>query len=166
MPRFKLLFAVLLAVSAYTAAVAQDSQDYRRPMKPRSFNAKAVVLSPHKIGDRQIRAQNTLAVEVQIEVEDYLPRALEPVLVINDKPVKTRSRVVKVEGDKTTLGFVLEKPELLKDDARLSVQMGEEEQTRARVPGQLQLERIKPLDKDEAERMKVPQLSEWLKAKP
>lgn len=166
MRRFELLFAVLLAVGFYTAAAAQDSQDYRRPMKPRGFNAKAVVLSPRKIGDKQVRAENTLAVEIQVEVEDYLPRALEPVLVINDKPVKTRSRVVKVEGDRTTLGFVLDKPDLLKDDAKLSVQMGEEEQTRARVPGQLQLERIKPLDKDEAERLKVPQLSDWLKAKP
>lgn len=166
--RRTLLFAFAAALTAGTfTAAAQDSSDaYRRPLKPRGFTARAVVLPPRKIGDSDVRAESTMAVEVLVDVQDFLPRALEPVLLIDGKPVKSRSRVVKVEGDITTLGFTLDKPAQLKDDAKLSVQMGEEEQTRARVPGELRLERITPLDKGEAERLKLPTLSDWLKDKP
>lgn len=163
------VFVFALAAGSFAAsnAAAQESTDaYRRPLKPRGFNARAIVLRPRKIGNTDVRLNSSLAVEVQVEVQDYLPRALEPVLVIDGKPVKSRSRIVKVEGDTTTIGFVLDKPELVKDDAKLSVQMGEEEETRARVPGELRLERIKPLDKSDAEQLNLPSLSDWLKAKP
>jgi hypothetical protein len=171
MRRFLLsVFAVVLAAGFYGASTvaAQESQDsYHRPMKPRGFEARAVVLRPRKIGTTDIRDSNALAVEVQVEVQDYLPRALEPVLVIDGKPVKSRSRIVKVEGDTTTIGFVLEKPDQMKDDAKLSVQMGDEEQTRARVPGELRFDKIKPLDKDDSQQLlNLPSLSDWLKGKP
>ena len=165
--QFAILLIALTAGFSAVRTVAQDAQDqYNRPLKPRGFTAQAVVLPPRKIGQTDIRADNTLAVEIQVQVNDYLPRALEPVLVIDGKPVKSRSRVVKVEGDTTTLGFILEQPDVLKDEATLSVQMGDEEKTRARVPGELRHERIKPLDKVESDRLRLPQLSDWLKRRP
>ncbi len=62
----------------------------------------------------------------------------------------------------TTLGFLIEKPGVLKEGAVLALQMGDDAQTRARVPGVLRLDKIQPLGPDEARRWGLPALDEWL----
>lgn len=141
---------------------AAEQNSYKKSLKPKGFTAHAVVLPPRTIGKTVIRDQTALAVEIRIQVEDYLPRDMEPKLMIDGVPVNGASRVIGVEDGITTLGFLVEKPNLLKEGATLEVQMGDEVETRSRVPGVLQREKILPLDKEETQRWELPPLDKWL----
>jgi len=138
---------------------------YVQPLKPVGFRARAVVLPPRRIGATVIRSQQALAVEIQVQVRDYMPRDMEPTLLINGAPAGVSAGVMDVQGDVTTLGFVVEKPDLLQEGATLALQVGDVGGTRAAVRGVLRRAVIEPLPEDEAQRSGLPPLSEWLRQK-
>ena len=133
-------------------------------MRPKGFTSRAVVLPPRSIGKTVIRPQPALAVDIRIEVEDYVPRGMEPTLLINGKPVPAASGLVKVGGKVSTLSFVIDQPAALEEGAALELQMGERVESRTRVPGVLRRKEIRPLDLKEAQRQQVPALTDWLRS--
>lgn len=139
---------------------------YQKPLAPKGVATQARVLPARSIGTTVLRARPELAIEVLVQVEDYLPRALEPVLVIDGRPLAVPTRVVGVEGRTTTLGFLLEQPGLFREGAALDVQMGDDEKTRARVPGTLSRQQIRPAPPEELKRHDLPSVQEWLDRKP
>lgn len=154
-------FALTLAM-----VVAAADNPYRRPLKAKGFSAQAVSLPPRTVGQTVMRSERALAVEIRIPVEGYLPRGLEPTLLIDGKPTKAASRVVGAQGQVTTLGFLIEDPGLLKEGARLALQMGGDSHTRSSVPGALRRGQIRPLE-SVTERESLPSLNQWLRqAKP
>ena len=161
MRRLVMALSMFLSVLAALPAVAQSP--YSQPLKPTGVTLQAVALPARSIGQTVMRAKSTLAVAVQVAVEDYLPRGLEPTLLIDGVPAKTAgSGVVGMEGRVTTLSFVLDSPALLKDGAELAIQMGDDARTRAAVPGRLRRQGIQPLDQSETQRRGLPTLDEWL----
>jgi len=151
------------------ALVGSDStaqNPYLQPLKPTGFSLQAVALPPRAIGSTTLRARGVLAVAIRVTVEDYVPRGLEPTLLINGVPVPTASGVTAVQGRMTTLTFLVEGPELLKDGATLALQMGDDPKARAEVPGVLRRETIQAPDPDEVRRLGLPSLAEWLSRRP
>lgn len=161
----RVLTASLFLPMMFCSAASAGQNPYTQPLKPKAFTASATALPPRTIGKTVIRAKHSLAVEIRVEVEDYLPRNMEPTLMIDGVPLVGPSGVAGVEGKITTLFFVVEKPDLLKDKATLTIQMGDDERTRAVVPGALQRDKIKPLDPNETKRLDLPALTEWLRPK-
>jgi hypothetical protein len=154
---------VLAALLAGAAGAQEAANPYQTPLKPSGFEARAVAVPPLALpGELAPEAAAHLGVEIRVQVTDYLPRALEPTLVIDGEPIEARTRIVAVEGDVTTLGFLVDTPEHLKDGASLAVQMGEDETTRASLPTVLRLEEIRPLDPAEAKKHGLPDLKSWL----
>lgn len=139
---------------------------YLQPLKPTGFSLQAVGLPPRAIGSTALRAKGALAVAVRVTVEDYVPRGLEPTLLIDGAPVPAASGVTAVQGRVTTLTFLVEAPELLKDGATLALQMGDDPKTRAPVPGVLRREAIQAPDPEEVRRLGLPSLAEWLSRRP
>lgn len=138
---------------------------YQEPPKPEGWTARAMVLPPQPAATDAARQKAALAVEVLVAIRDFLPRDMEPTLWIGDLRADTRSRVVKVEGGVTTLGFLVENPKLLREDAPLAVQTGEDAKTRAAVPGgTLKLDRIAPADPAELRRFNLPAVKDWLRS--
>ncbi len=162
MLRLRARLISLAAVYALLLPPLGAQNTYVQPLKPLGFRARAMVLPPRKIGDTVIRPQQALAVEIRVQVRDYLPRDMESMLVINGVPAGWASGVVDTRGDTTTLGFVVEKPGVLKESASLALQMGDVVTTRVRVPGVLRLGAIELLPEDERRRSGLPTLSEWL----
>lgn len=159
--------ALLLALAALPAATAgaqeATANPYRVPLQASGVEARAVVVPPlPSAGPEALTAAPRLGVEIRIRVTDYLPRGLEPTLVIDGEPVETRTRIVAVEGDVTTLGFLVEDPGRLQDGAPLAVQMGDEGITRATLPTPLRLQEIRPLDAAESRALGLPDLKSWL----
>jgi hypothetical protein len=153
---------VLAALLAGAAGAQEAANPYQAPLKPAGFEARAVAVPPVAPPGQPAPAAAHLGVEIRVQVADYLPRALEPTLVIDGEPIEARTRIVAVEGAVTTLGFLVETPERLKDGASLAVQMGEDETTRAPLPAVLRLEEIRPLDPAEAKEHGLPDLESWL----
>lgn len=162
MRRSSVLAAFLVLAATVVLPVAAQRGLYDKALDPKGFAAQAIILPTRSIGATVLRAKPALAVEVLVEVEDYLPRALEPVLLINEKPVTGSTRVVGVEGRMTTLGFLIEEPGLFQEGATLHVQMGDEANTRALIPGTLSRDRIRLLPDDVLKRQELPMLHEWL----
>ena len=117
-------------------------------------------------GSTTLRARSALAVEIRVTVEDYLPRGLEPTLLIDRLPVRAPSGITAVQGRMTTLSFLVENPELLRDGAMLALQMGDDPKTRVQVPGILRRDAIQAPDVNEARRLGLPSLAEWLSSRP
>ncbi|HXF38683.1 MAG TPA: hypothetical protein VN687_03125 [Blastocatellia bacterium] len=155
--------ASLILPLMFLSAASASQNPYTQPLKPKGFSANAIALPPRTIGKTVIRAKHSLAVEIRVEVEDYLPRNMEPTLMIDGVAIVGPSGVAGVEGNITTLFFVVEKPELVKDKAVLTIQMGDDERTRAAVPGTLQRDKIKPLSLNETKRLELPALTEWFR---
>jgi len=155
-----ILVVVGIALTLARVAAATESR-YERPLKAKGFTTRAIVLPARTVGETVIRAKPALAVEIDIQVENYLPRGLEPTLLIDGKPVKVASGVAGVEGQLTTLSFVIEDPGLLKDGVRLGLQMGDDQRTRSSVPGTLRRNQIRPLE--QADRGSLPTLDQWLR---
>jgi hypothetical protein len=103
-----------------------------------------------------------LAVEIQVPFENLLPRNAEPTLFIDGIPVEGGSRIVKVEDNITVMGFLVKRPELLKEGASLEVRMPDQPSTKATVPGALQRNNIRPLTQDTTRRPNLPSLEKWL----
>ena len=158
--RTLLLIGFALALAGVSAAAENP---YRQPLKAKGFSARAVVLPARSVGRTVMRAESALAVEIRIQVEDYFPRALEPTLFIDGKPVRAASGIAGVQGRITTLSFVIEEPGPLKDNATLALQMGDDKRTRSPVPGRLRRHQIHPLEQAETERAKLPTLQQWLR---
>jgi hypothetical protein len=153
---------LLFAVGLLLTPIFVEAQSYLEPLNVKGFEAHAVAFQAKQATPQEAVATR-LGVEIQVQVVNYLPRALEPMLIIDGVPVPTRSRVVNVEGDVTTLGFLVDSPTSLKDGASLAIQMGDEVRTRSRVPETLELDAIKPLEGVEAQRLGLPDLKTWLR---
>jgi hypothetical protein len=159
---------VITAVTLWTAAGGglvplSAQQVYQRPLRPEGFSARAVVLPARRIGDSVIRSANALAVEIRVRVRDYLPGGMAPLLVIDGQPVETATGAIEVQDAVTTIAFILERPDAVRDGATLAVQVGDRAETRGRVPGVLRRAAIRPLEGDEAQRLGVPALADWLR---
>jgi hypothetical protein len=153
----------LLALVILLSGLAPASTGEPSNPKPRGFTAQAIALPAHSIGKTVIRAQPVLAVDIRVDVEDYTPRGMEPTLIIGGTPVPAASGLAAVEGRVSKLSFVLQKPEFLKDGAKLELQTGDDPRSRVAVPGELRLDSIRPLDPGQSKRFNLPNLSEWLK---
>lgn len=145
---------LLFSVGFLWTPIFVKAQSYLEPLNIKGFEAHAVAFQAKP-------AATQLGVEFQVQVVNYLPRGLEPTLIIDGVPLLTRSRVVGVEGDVTTLGFLVDTPAPLKDGAILAIQMGDEVRTRSRVPETLKVDAIKPLEGAEA--LGLPDLKTWLR---
>ncbi len=157
------IYMIGAAVIAFPlAAVEAAGQVQEGAVTPQRFSAQAVVVPARSIGDSVLRAQPTLAVQFQIEVQDYLPRGMEPTLVIDTIPVRGGSGIVSVQGRVTTLGFLVEDPALLRDGAVIQLQLGDDPRTRAQVPGALRLQQIQPPGEDAVRGLSLPTLEQWL----
>lgn len=157
-----LLIAIFLFGLGLVTVETSAKNPYLEPLKPQSFKANALVVPSRQLGAEVLRKGGALGVEVQVNVEDFLPRALEPTLVIDGVPVEGPYRIVSVQDPVTTLGFLVEKPELLKEGASLSIRMGDDKRTEAKVPGALYRKNIQPLEEEKAKQMNMPSLEEWL----
>jgi hypothetical protein len=153
---------LLLSVGLLWTPIVVEAQSYLEPLNIKGFEAHAVAFQA-KPAIANEPAASQLGVEFQVQVVNYLPRGLEPTLIIDGVPLPTRTRVVSVEGEVTTLGFLVDSPAPLKDGAILAVQMGDEVRTRSRVPGTLKLDAIKPLEGADAQRLGLPDLKTWLR---
>ena len=156
------LLAILLSAFSLGAAESPSHNPYLEPLRPKSFIAQAIVVPVEKPGVTARERQQTLAVEIDIPFEDYLPRNMEPTLLVDGVPVEGGSRVVRTEDHTTVIGFLVRRPELLKDGAALEVRMEDQPSTRATVPGTLQRSRIRGLAPDAARQTGLPSLEEWL----
>ena len=132
------------------------------PLRPTGFTAEAIGLPPRAIGSIRVRERAALAVALRVAVEDYVPRGLEPTLLIDGVPVAAASGITSVQGRVTTLSFVVDSPDLLKDGASLALQLGDDPQTRVSIPGVLRRESIRAPDPDESRRLGLPSLADWL----
>jgi hypothetical protein len=166
-----IIFIILLAGSLGIMGNSCDKEKTVRngtiskedfPMRPKSFTSRAIVLPPKSIGKVTIRPQAALAVDIRIEVEDYVPMGMEPTLLIDGKPAIATSGLVEVKGNISTLSFIIEQPATLKDGATLGLQMGERVKSRVQVPGVFRTEKIRPLAPRDAKQWKGPVLQDWL----
>ena len=135
-------------------------------LKPTGFSAQAVALPPRAIGSTTLRARAALAVVIRLAVEDYVPRGLEPTLLIDGVVTPAASGVTGVQGRTTTLSFLVESADALKDGASLALQWGDDPKTRAQIPGTLRRDAIQPADPSETGRLGLPSLAEWLSRPP
>ena len=160
---FLALLAIILSAISLGALESTSQNPYLEPLKPKSFSAQAVAVPVSKPGTLAREQQQTLAVEIQVQFEDFLPRNMEPTLLIDGVPVDGGTRVVKTEGHMTVIGFLVKRPQLLKDGAALQVRMGDAPGTQAKVPGMLQRNDIRPLASQPARQAEVPSLADWLR---
>ena len=161
MRRVLRLLLFLGCTLALTPAARAAENPYQRPMKAKGFTARAVALPARSVGETVLRTAPAVGVEILIQVEDYLPRGLEPTLLIDGKPAKVASGVRSVQARLTTLGFLIESPGVWKEGATLALQMGDDKRTRASVPGTLHRKQVRPLDQD-GDRGSLPALPPWL----
>jgi hypothetical protein len=136
------------------------------PLRPTGFTVQAVGLPARAIGPTTLRARPALAAAVRVTIEDYVPRGMEPTLLIDGAPVPAASGITDVQGQVTTLSFLVENPDLLKEGATLAVQLGDDPKTRVAVPGVLRRGAIQAPDPDESRRLGLPSLAEWLSRRP
>jgi len=162
----RVAIALSLLGLVLVASDGHAQNPYLQPLKPTGFSLQALGLPPRAIGSTTLRARAALAVAVQVTVEDYLPRGLEPTLLIDGVPVTAASGITGVQGRVTTLSFVVETPSPLRDGATLALQLGDDPTTRAQVPGVLRRDAIKAPDSDEVRRLGLPSLAEWLSSRP
>jgi hypothetical protein len=155
------LLAIMLSAVRLGALESTSQNPYLEPLKPTSFSAQAIVVPVRKPGALGREHKQTLAVEIQVQFEDFLPRNMEPTLLIDGVPVDGGTRVVLTEDRMTVMGFLVKKPQLLKDGAALEVRMEDAPGTRAKVPGMLQRSNIRPLASQPARQADVPSLEEW-----
>lgn len=158
----RLIIGMILGGLGLAVSSALADNPYLEPLKPKTFTAGAVVLPAREIGTMTFREKRTLAVEIQVQLEDFLPRNMEPTLLINGVPVEGGTRVVRVEDRVTTIGFMVEQPQLLTEGAVLSVRMEDVPGTQAKVPGELRQANIKGLSTDLMKERDLPSLAEWL----
>lgn len=152
----------LIAMGGSVSAEEPTENPYQAALRPTSFEAKAVVAPAVAPPGEVVRKPARLGVEIRVEFSDYLPRGLEPVLVIGGESIKTATRIVSVEDGVTTVGFLVDEAGLLREGASLAVQMGDEESTRAALPASLRLQEIQPLDSESARSLALPDLRTWL----
>ena len=164
MSRVVIALSLLGLTLLVSAGHAQNP--YLEPLKPTGFSAQAVALPPRAIGSTTLRARAALAVVIRVAVEDYIPRGLEPMLSIDGVAMPGPSGVIGVQGRVTTLSFLVESADALKDGASLALQWGDDPKTRAQIPGTLRRDAIQPADPSETGRLGLPSLAEWLSRPP
>ena len=104
---------------------------------------------------KNLAADESIPTEVRVRISNYLPRALEPVLVINGQPVPTRSRIISAEGDITEIGFLLIDSRVLDVGVEIAVQMGAEQTTRSSSKLEFSRELIEVLDTTEISKLSM-----------
>ena len=138
------IIAVVLAV---LPAAAHEPNPYRQSLKAKSFSTQ--VYAPD-VTDTELatamRVPRKTVIEVQVVIENFLPRALAPVLIIDGQQASRRSRIVETKNSLTTIGFLVEQPSLLREGASLAVQMGDQNETRSTRTEPFSFERVKRMD--------------------
>ena len=99
----RMAIAVNLLGLVLFASAGQAQNPYLQPLKPTGFSLQAIGLPPRALGPTTLRAQGTLAVAVRVTAEDYIPRGLEPTLLIDGVAIQTASGITGVQGRVTTL---------------------------------------------------------------
>jgi hypothetical protein len=146
-PFIEILMAAILVVSSAHA------NPYRQPLQTRGYTVNTVAVPPISIGAETVRASPMLAAEVLVEVQNFMPRALEPTLLVNGEPAGRSAGIAEVREDGTTvLRFIVENASVLQDNASLAVQMGDDESTRGQLMTPLDRSAIKPLSEADAQR--------------
>jgi len=149
---------ILLAMAAHAGG---GETPPRPPIEPKGFVTAAVALPARSIGATVVRAKPALAVEFRVDVANYVPRDMEPTLVLDGTPTSGPSGVLGVHEGITTLGFIVERPDRLRDGAAVALQYGPDERNRVSVPGVFQRADVRPLAPDEAKNLKLPSLDAW-----
>lgn len=154
MKNYLIIVAFLVLVSSGIGS--SESNPYRRSLEAVNYEAKTMVLGKKRIGTVELRKEVSLAVEVHVQVKNFLPRAMEPWLMINGEKIGYSIGVVTVDNDTTTLGFIVPEHKQLKDGGELSIQMGDEQKTRAILSQTLRRNAIKPLDEASVKKYNLP----------
>lgn len=162
----RMLITLNLMALVLLAPVGHAQGPAAPPLRPTGFTVQAVGLPARAIGSTTLRARSALAAAVRVTVEDYIPRGIEPTLLIDGVPVAAASGITGVQGRVTTLTFLVENPDLLKDGAPLALQPGDDAKTRAPISGVFRRESIRSADPDESRRLGLPSLAEWLSRRP
>lgn len=167
---------VLMAGAPLLATIipAQGQDDpYRQKMSVRSFDIKAAVPTTSPLANRlrgagpdapAVRSNppaadaGKLAAEVQVIVRGYVPRAVDPVLVVDGgmRGTLTGIEVINAEGDSRLTFTVLNAADVLRQGSELAIQVGDQEETRTRISEGVKLENVKPLDAGTARRHNLP----------
>lgn len=142
-----LVFVVLGSGTAFS-----ESNPYRQALTAVNYEVRTTVLEKKRIGSVELREEASLAVEVQVQVKDFLPRAMEPWLMVNGKKIGYSIGVISVENETTTLGFVVPEHNLMRDGSEIAIQMGDEQRTRAILNQPMRRSAIKPLDTETAKK--------------
>ena len=125
--------AAVLALAVVGATMAQENP-YKQPLRVESVEVHVVVAdaSPAEMM-MALASEEPPPAEIRVTVRDYLPRALEPTLLIGDEVASRGYRIVDVQDNLTTLGFILIDPGVVTEDSEISIQMGSDTDTRAAV---------------------------------
>ena len=92
-----------------------QSNPYRSPLQPSAYKVNTVAVEPSQIGSLTLRDAPALAAEVLVEVDNYFPRALEPILLIAGEPAGFSAGIAEVRDDgMTVLRFIVDDPSMLK----------------------------------------------------
>lgn len=146
--------AILLLLAGLV--IAEEDNPYRSALQAESYEIEAAVLESARIGSVTLREEPELVARVHVRIRNYLPRALEPTLLINGEKTGYSIGVVDVEDDVTTVGFVVPQHALLQDGAKIAVQMGDDEETRSSLERPVSRSAIKPLDENAAKDFGLP----------
>lgn len=156
MKRYITLLLMLLACW-FTALVAVAQQNpYLQPLNAQQYFIQTVVTQPKRLGKTVLQENAELAVKVLVEVKNYLPRALEPQLLIAGEPVGYSIGVIEVSDGISVLGFHISDPRQIVDGAEVAIQMGTDKRTRTKLSQPLQMSKIAPLSADTAEKFNLP----------
>ncbi len=152
MKNYLISVAFLVLAVLGSGAAFSESNPYRQALEAVDYEVMTTVLEKKSIGSVELRGEASLAVEVQVQVKDFLPRAMEPWLMVNGKKTGYSIGVISVENDTTTLGFVVPEHNLMRDGSEIAIQMGDEQRTRTILNQPLKRSAIKPLDAETAKK--------------
>lgn len=154
------LILVTVFVVSFNPVCADTDARYKQPMRAESVVIQIYVAEPAKVATPQIREllqrkNEVLGAEVTMDIREYLPRGLSPVLLIDDEPAAHRYRIIDSNDRITSVGFLLDSPDMLKEGARITVQYGEDSETRSSPIATVSLEKARILGVDSAQKAGV-----------
>ena len=151
-----LLFLTVFLVSIHPAHAETDAR-YKLPIRAELVLIQVYVAEPAKVTVPQLqqmlqRKSDVLGAEIVMHIHEYLPRGLSPVLLIDEEPAAHRYRIIDSNDRITTVGFLLDNPDMLKEGGRITVQYGEDSDTRSASVATVSLDKAKILGMDSAKR--------------